>query len=167
MAVELLHSCCHLILPYPTFGSKTHSMQATPYLNFPGTCEEAFTFYAKVFKGEIGMISHFKEMPAEIPVPEGYGEKVMHISLAVDGAVMLFGSDAPEGFGPPFTVGNNVNLSLSADSEAEAMRVFDSLSAGGQVTMPLEPTFWSKLFGMVSDRYGVSWMVGYGDVEQG
>lgn len=142
-------------------------MTTTPYLNFPGTREEAFQFYRTVFGGELGMISRFKEMPPEIPVPEGYGEKVMHIALEVDGAVMLFGSDAPEGFGPPFSVGNNVHLSLSADTEADARRVFDALSAGGQVTMPLEPTFWSKLFGMVSDRYGISWMIGYGDAEQG
>ena len=136
---------------------------ATPYLNFPGTCEEAFTFYRSVFAGEFGMISRFKEMPAEIPVPDNYGEKVMHMSLVVAGTVMLLGSDAPEGFGPPFTVGNNVHLSLAADSEAEARRVFEALSRGGHVTMPLAPTFWSKLFGMVTDQYGISWMLGYGD----
>ena len=137
---------------------------ATPYLNFPGTCEEAFTFYRSVFAGEFGMISRFKEMPSEIPVPDNYGEKVMHMSLEVAGTVMLLGSDAPEGFGPPFTVGNNVHLSLAADSEAEARRVFEALSSGGHVTMPLAPTFWSKLFGMVTDKYGIRWMLGYGDV---
>lgn len=137
---------------------------ATPYLNFPGTCWEAFNFYRSAFGGEFGMISRFKEMPAEIPVPDNYGEKVMHISLEVDGKVMLFGSDAPDGFGPPFSVGNNVNLSLAAESEDAAKRVFQALSNGGQVTMPLEPTFWAKLFGMVTDKYGISWMVGYGDV---
>jgi PhnB protein len=137
----------------------------TPYLNFPGTCEEAFNYYRTVFGGEFGMISRFKEMPPEIPVPEGYGEKVMHISLEVGGTVMLFGSDAPEGFGPPFAVGNNVHLSLAADSGSDARRVFDALAKDGQVTMPLEATFWSKLFGMVRDRYGISWMVGYGDAE--
>jgi PhnB protein len=152
---------CHL---RTTFGFNPRTMNtATPYLNFPGTCEEAFTFYKSVFGGEFGMISRFKEMPAEIPVPENYGEQVMHISLNVGGKPMLFGSDAPEGFGPPFAVGNNVHLSLSADSEADARRVFEVLGQGGQIVMPLEATFWSKLFGMVSDRYGVSWMIGYGD----
>lgn len=135
---------------------------ATPYLNFPGTCEEAFTHYRSIFGGEFGMISRFSEMPAEIPVPENYGDKVMHMTLMVDGNAMLMGSDAPDGFGPPYAVGNHIHLSLGADSEADARRVFEALSQGGQVAMPLEATFWAKLFGMVTDRYGIGWMIGYG-----
>jgi PhnB protein len=138
----------------------------TPYLNFPGNCEEAFNHYRSIFGGEFGMVSRFKEMPSEIPLPEGYGDKVMHISLEVAGKVMLLGSDAPEGFGPPFNAGNNMHLSLDANSEADAQRVFDALSAGGHITMPLEATFWSKLFGMVTDRFGINWMIGYGEPDQ-
>jgi len=139
----------------------------TPYLNFPGTCEEAFNYYRNVFGGELGIVSRFNEMPAEMPVPEGYGEKVMHISLDVDGKPMLMGSDAPEGFGPPFNAGNNVHLSLDAESEVAAKRLYDALSEGGAVTMPLEPTFWAKLFAMVTDRYGINWMISYGEPDQG
>jgi PhnB protein len=89
----------------------------TPYLNFPGSCEEAFGFYKKVFGGDFGYIGRFKEMPPEYKVPPNYGEKVMHITLLVDGAPFLMGSDAPEGYGDPFNAGNNVHLSLSPANE--------------------------------------------------
>lgn len=140
---------------------------ALPYLNFPGTCEEAFTFYRSVFGGEFGYVGRFSEMPPDVPVPEGYGDKIMHISLDIDGKSMLMGSDAPEGFGPPFNAGNNVHLSLDAKDEAGAKRLYDALREGGQVSMPLEPTFWAKLFAMVTDRYGINWMISYGEPEGG
>lgn len=140
---------------------------ALPYLNFPGTCEEAFHFYRSVFGGELGTVMRFKDMPADVPVPDGYGDKIMHISLDIDSKSMLMGSDAPEGFGPPFNAGNNVSLSLDARDEADAKRLYDALREGGQVTMQLEPTFWAKLFAMVTDRYGINWMISYGEPDQG
>lgn len=140
---------------------------ALPYLNFPGTCEEAFHFYRSVFGGELGTVMRFKDMPADVPVPDGYGDKIMHISLDIDSKSMLMGSDAPEGFGPPFNAGNNVSLSLDARDEADAKRLYDALREGGQVTMQLEPTFWAKLFAMVTDRYGINWMISYGEPEGG
>ncbi len=138
----------------------------TPYLNFPGSCEEAFGFYKKVFGGDFGYIGRFKEMPPEYKVPPNYGEKVMHITLLVDGAPFLMGSDAPEGYGDPFNAGNNVHLSLSPANEEEAKKWYDALREGGKVTMELSPTFWAKLFAMVRDRYGIHWMISYGEPEQ-
>lgn len=133
----------------------------TPYLNFPGHCEEAFTFYQKVFGGKLEM-HRFKEMPPEYQVPPNYADKIMHVSLMVDGEPFLLGSDAPEGFGPPFNAGNNVHLSLSPTDEAQARKWYDALRDGGQVTMELTPTFWAKLFAMFSDKYGIRWMISYG-----
>ncbi len=135
----------------------------TPYLNFQGTCEEAFTLYKQVFRGKIDHISRFSEMPPDISVPPGYRDKVMHMSLSINGNPVLMGSDAPEGFGEPFAVGNNVSLSLDATDEADARRLYDALRDGGSVTMELAPTFWAKLFGMVRDRYGINWMISYGE----
>jgi PhnB protein len=140
-------------------------MSPTPYLNFPGTCEEAFNFYKKIFGGSIDFIGRFKEMPPETPVPKGYEDKVMHISMNVNGQPFLLGSDAPEGFGETFTVGNNVQLALDPADEAEARKWYDGLREGGNVTMELAPTFWAKLFGMVKDRYGIRWMISYGQPE--
>ena len=138
----------------------------TPYLNFPGTCEEAFNFYKKVFGGEFGYVGRFKEMPPEYPVPPRYADKVMHVSLMVGGQPFLMGSDAPEGFGPAYNAGNNVHLSLSPADEAEAKKWYDALREGGKVNMELTPTFWAKLFAMVCDRYGILWMISYGQPDR-
>ena len=134
-----------------------------PYLNFPGTCEEAFRFYAETFRGTITYIGRFKEMPPEMEIPAALGEQVMHATLEVNGAPFVMGSDAPEGFGPPLVSGTNVSLSVDPESEAEAHRLYDALRAGGEVTMELAPTFWAKLFGMVTDRFGIQWMISYGN----
>lgn len=135
----------------------------TPYLNFPDNCEEAFGFYAKVFGGTIDFLGRFKEMPPDVPVPQGFAEKVMHVSMQVDGKPFLFGSDTPQGFGPPLNAGNNVQLTISPDDEGHAKRLYDALRDGGEVIMELAPTFWAKLFAMVRDRYGIQWMISYGE----
>lgn len=135
----------------------------TPYLNFPGTCEEAFTFYKQVFGGAFDFVGRFKEMPPEVPVPKGFEDKLMHISLSVGGTPFLMGSDAPEGYGDPFNAGNNVHLSINPADEAEAKRLYEALREGGKVTMELAPTFWAKLFAMVRDRYGIHWMISFGE----
>ena len=138
----------------------------THYLNFPGTCEEAFNFYKKVFGGEFGYVGRFKEMPPEYPVPPRYADKVMHVSLMVGGQPFLMGSDAPEGFGPAYNAGNNVHLSLSPADEAQAKKWYDALRDGGKVNMELMPTFWAKLFAMVRDRYGIYWMISFGQPDR-
>lgn len=138
----------------------------TPYLHFPGTCEEAFNFYKNVFGGTFDFVGRFSEMPPDVPVPPGYGDKLMHVSLSLKGTPFIMGSDAPEGFGETFNAGNNVHLSLAPSDEAEAKRWYDALREGGKVTMELSPTFWAKQFAMLRDRYGICWMISFGQPDQ-
>lgn len=132
------------------------------YLTFPGNCEEAFTFYKSVFGGEFPYVGRFKDMPAEQcgPIPDEAKEKIMHISLPI-GASILMGSDTMEGFGPSVVAGNNFSLSVNADTDAEVDKLFNALSAGGKVTMPVSKTFWGSYFGMLTDKFGIQWMVSH------
>jgi PhnB protein len=136
-----------------------------PYLTFAGSCEEAFNFYKSVFGGEFPYVGRFKDMPSENPIPESEGNKIMHISLPIIKETTLMGSDSSEAFGHVTVVGNNFSISINAENEDEAKRLFDGLSAGGKVTMPLNKTFWGALFGMFTDKFGIQWMVNY-DYEQ-
>jgi PhnB protein len=131
-----------------------------PYLNFNDNCEEAFNFYKSVFGGEFLTIMRFKDVPAEYQMGESEGEKIMHMALPIGQGTMLMGSDTPAAMGPT-TVGNNFLIAITADSEAEADRLFKGLAAGGQVTMPLEKAFWGDYFGMVTDKFGIQWAVSY------
>ena len=137
--------------------------QINPYLNFNGNCEEAFNFYKSVFGGDFPMISRFKDMPPA----EGQsamnvdGDKIMHVSLPISKETILMGSDVGGEWAKHSVVGNNIQLSVNAETEEEANRIFNSLSDGGRVTMPLEKTFWGALFGMFIDKFGIHWMVNY------
>jgi PhnB protein len=131
-----------------------------PYLNFAGNCEEAFKFYKSVFGGEFLTIMRFKEVPAEYQMAQSEGEKIMHVALPIGQGTILMGSDRPREMGP-VTPGNNFYVSINTTSEAEATRLFNKLSAGGQVAMPLEKAFWGAYFGMFTDKFGVQWMVNY------
>ena len=133
-------------------------MQVPPYLFFDGRCEEAIEFYKRALDAEVTMLMRFSESP-EPPspgmVPPGSESKVMHASFRIgDTAVMA--SDGRCQGQPSF---QGFSLSLSARDEAEADRLFAALGEGGQVQMPLAKTFFSPRFGMVADRFGVSWMV--------
>jgi PhnB protein len=129
-----------------------------PYLNFGGNCEEAFNFYKSVFGGEFLTVMRFKDSPPELNMPKDEGEKVMHVALPV-GKNTLMGSDVPSSMGP-MKDGSNY-ISISADSEDEATRLFNSLSKGGKVTMPLDKAFWGAYFGMCTDKFGTKWMVSH------
>lgn len=131
-----------------------------PYLNFDGNCEEAFNFYKSVFGGEFARVMRFKEMPAEYQPAENEREKIMHMALPIGQSSMLMGSDTSAAMGTP-AIGDNMSISINAASEAEANKLFDGLSSGGQVTMPLAKAFWGDLFGMCTDKFGVQWMVSY------
>ncbi|MEW5675149.1 VOC family protein [Flavobacterium enshiense] len=137
-----------------------------PYLTFNGTCEEAFNFYRSVFGGDFAYAGKFKDMPpsGEFSISDADKEKIMHISLPI-GNTVLMASDTVEGCGNPVTFGDNFSVSINAESEEEATRIFNGLSAGGKVTMPLNKTFWGALFGMFTDKFGINWMVNY-DYEQ-
>ena len=131
-----------------------------PYLIFNGNCEEAFNFYKSVFGVEFEMISKFKDMPDD-KCPPGDENKIMHVSMPIGNkGDRLMGSDAGAGSGN-VNFGNNFSISVSSTSEEETKKLFNGLSADGKTIMPLEPTFWAPLFGMLTDKFGVNWMVGY------
>ncbi|HQV38409.1 MAG: VOC family protein [Flavobacteriales bacterium] len=132
------------------------------YLTFDGNCEAAFTFYKSVFGGEFAMISRFGEMPPDpkMPVSDADKQRVMHVSYPIGEGAALMGSDTISN-GPKVTQGNNFSISINAHSKAEADKLFNGLSAGGKVTMPLADTFWGAYFGMFSDRFGINWMVNF------
>jgi PhnB protein len=132
-----------------------------PYLTFDGNCEEAFNFYKSIFGGEFPYIGRYKDMPSEHPIPDSEKEKIMHVSLPISKETILMGSDSSGSFGHSTVAGNNFSLSVNTDTEEEARSVFEKLSAGGKVTMPLEKTFWNALFGMFTDKFGINWMVNY------
>ena len=134
-----------------------------PYLTFNGTCEEAFTFYKSVFGGEFPFMGRFKDMPPMDgkSVPAEEGNKIMHVSLPVSKETTLMGSDTSSAFGPAPVAGTNFSLSVNTDSEAEADKIFKALSAGGKVTMPMSKTFWGSYFGMLTDKFGIAWMVSF------
>lgn len=132
-----------------------------PYLNFNGNCEEAFLFYKSVFGGEFPYVGRYSEMPSEQALPESEANKIMHMSLPISKETTLMGSDSNEAFGPPATFGDNITISVNTDSEEEALRIFNGLSEGGIVKMPMEKTFWGSYFGMFVDKFGINWMVNY------
>ncbi len=134
-------------------------MQVQPYLFFDGRAEEAIEFYKKALGAEVNMLMRWKDMPEKPKdpgmVPPGSDDKVMHASLRI-GEATVMASDGQCKGKPSF---QGFALTLNAANEAEADRLFGALSDGGQVQMPLGKTFFSPRFGMVADRFGVSWMV--------
>lgn len=134
------------------------------YLNFDGNCEEAFDFYKSVFGGEFSYLGCFKDMPPQEgmpPMPAEEGDKIMHVSLPISKETMLMGSDVGGEWCPKIIKGNNFAVSINADSQAEADRLFGGLSSGGKVTMPMEKTFWGSYFGMFTDKFDINWMVSF------
>lgn len=135
------------------------------YLTFNGNCKEAFDFYKSVFGGDYPYVGTFGEMPPAEgkTMPEADKDKIMHISLPISKETILMGSDTGGEWAAHFNQGNNVSLSINTESRAEAEKMFNGLSAGGQVTMPLADTFWGAYFGMWTDKFGINWMVNYDD----
>ncbi|HLF62662.1 MAG TPA: VOC family protein [Saprospiraceae bacterium] len=136
-----------------------------PYLNFPGTCEEAFNYYKSIFGGEFTFIGRFKDMPPQegVKLSDDDLNRIMHIALPIGDDTLLMGSDTGGEWAPNTVVGNNIALSITAGSKADADRFFQKLSAGGKVTMPLDNTFWGDYFGMCIDKFGINWMVSFNE----
>lgn len=132
-----------------------------PYLTFDGNCEKAFEFYRSVFGGEFNYIGKFKDMPpsTEFPISDADKEKVMHVSLPISNESYLYGSDTSSAFGANHVKGTNVSISITAKSVEEATQLYLGLSAGGQITMPLNKTFWGAFFGMFTDKFGIHWQI--------
>jgi PhnB protein len=128
-----------------------------PYLFFNGRCEEALNFYRTAIGAQTDMMMRYKESPEPAKpgqMPAGWENKIMHASFRVGGSVLMASDGCEEG-----TKFNGVSLSLTVGTEAEAKRAFDALAVGGQVQMPLGKTFWSPAFGMLTDKFGLGWMV--------
>ena len=133
--------------------------QINPYINFNGNAEEAFTFYKSVFGGEFAKIMRFKDIAsAEFPVAEKEANKIMHIALPI-GKNVLMANDVPEIMGRTNENENRSKISISAESKEEADKLFNGLSAGGQIEMPIGDSPWGSYFGMFRDKYGIEWMV--------
>ena len=136
-------------------------MKAHPYLNFKGNAEEAFTFYRSVFGGEFTMLLRFRDFGGDtMGIPESEQHRIAHMTLPV-GDSLLMASDVVGSQDDSFSVGNNIYISLTADSAEEAERVFNGLAAGGRVEMPLQQTEWAEKYGICVDRFGIQWMMGY------
>ena len=136
-----------------------------PYLMFNGNCEEAFLFYKSVFGGEFPYIGRYKDAPAEEDekLSEEQQNRIMHVSLPI-GNTILMASDSHPRYGD-VGFGDNFSISINAESTDEADRIFNGLSAGGKIEMPLNKTFWGAYFGMFKDKFGVNWMVNFDEKE--
>jgi PhnB protein len=132
-----------------------------PYLNFLGNTEEAFNFYKSVFGGEFLALQRFKDTPEAGNISASDGEKIMHVALPIGKGNILMATDALESMGQKLEVGNNFYISISAESEEEATKLYNALSVGGKIEMPLDKAFWGAYFGMFQDKFGVQWMVNY------
>lgn len=132
-----------------------------PYLNFDGTAEAAFTFYKSVFGGEFDGVHKMSGLPDADQLPENERERIMHIGLPIDEHTTLMASDIMPSMGHKLVEGNNSYISLHPSSREEADRLFNGLSEGGSIEMPLEDTFWGAYYGSFKDKFGVLWMVNY------
>ena len=131
-----------------------------PHINFNGNAEEAFNFYKSVFGGEFAVIQRFKDMPDGDKMSADDQNKIMHVSLPINGNVLM-GTDTLESMGQKLNVGDNFSVSVNTDSEAESDQIFNALAVGREIIMPLEKAFWGAYFGMFEDKFGIHWMVNY------
>ena len=133
-----------------------------PYIHFNGNAEEAFTFYKSVFGGEFAMVIRFKDLPNDPnnKWTESEANKIMHIALPI-GKSILMANDVPEIMGRTNENENRSKLVISAESKEEADKLFNGLSAGGQIEMPISDSPWGSYFGMFRDKYGIEWMVDF------
>ncbi|WP_321383368.1 VOC family protein [uncultured Enterococcus sp.] len=132
------------------------------YLNFKNEATEAIKLYEKVFDTSTTNIMTFGEMPEdpEHPVTKEMKNLILNASMIIEGTYVMF-SDVPDGMGMPLVKGNNVSLVVSTDDEEKIDRQFGLLAEEGTVTMPLGPTFWTKKYGMLTDKFGINWMFSY------
>ena len=130
--------------------------QLNAYLGFDGQCAEAVAFYARVLDAKLTALIRFGDGPPEMPCAPGSESLVMHARLEHPDFVLMAG-DCPPGM--PYPGMRGISMTLSYDSVDEARRTFEALSEGGQVTMPMTPTFWADVFGMCTDRFGTPWIV--------
>ena len=132
-----------------------------PHINFNGNAEEAFNFYKSVFGGEFEALMRLKDLAGpEFPVAEEDANKIMHIALSI-GENSLMGNDVPESMGPVNEMENRSKISVRAESREEADKLFNGLSAGGTIEVPIEDSPSGSCFGMFRDKFGIEWMVDF------
>jgi PhnB protein len=128
-------------------------------LLFNGNAEAAFNFYKSVFGGEFSNVQRMKDLPGPTPITGEAGEKILHMALPI-GSAILMGMDCPSHI-PPAIIGNNFMATIDTSSEEETTRLFNGLADGGTITMPLANQFWGAYFGMLTDKFGIQWMLSY------
>lgn len=140
------------------------ALTVTPYLSFAGQTREAFAFYEQALGARIVAMIRYADMPPAEPPAEGCGEGgasspdgIMHAALSLPGGAQIYAGDVPPGM--PFEGMKGMMLALQYDTADEAHGAFNALASGGSVTMPMAPAFWARTFGMLTDRYGVSWAI--------
>lgn len=132
-----------------------------PHINFNGNAEEAFNFYKSVFGGEFSKLMRFKDLASnEFPISENEANKIMHIALPI-GKSILMANDVPEILGKTNENENRSKIVISAETKEEANKLFNGLSANGNIEMPIANSPWGTYFGMFRDKYGIEWMVEY------
>ncbi len=141
---------------YPILLMGVNKMPVQPYINFNGNCREAVEYYTKVFGAAKPEIMSFGDAPEDMdfPVTEETKDLVMHTALEIEGSTVMF-SDVPPGM--PFILGNNIGLVIISKDMDRIRSMFNALKAEGTVVMDLQETFWSKLYGMVTDKFGIAW----------
>jgi PhnB protein len=133
-----------------------------PYIHFNGNAEEAFTFYKSVFGGEFAMVVRFRDFVGpEHPIAENEANKIMHIALPIGKTNVLMGSDTPGFMGKHNENETRSKISITAESKEEADKLFNGLSADGNIEMPIADSPWGSYFGMFRDKYGFEWMVSF------
>jgi PhnB protein len=130
-------------------------MEISPYLTFKGECEAAFRFYAECLGGTLGEVFRYGGSPLADQAPPDWKDKVMHTSLTIGRQVLLGADIAPERYEET----KGFSLSIQLESTADAERIFRQLSTNGRIVMPLEKTFWAARFGVLTDRFGISWLI--------
>jgi PhnB protein len=131
--------------------------QAIAYLNYDGTCADAFRFYEQVLGGKLEVLMSGADSPMKDMIPKEFAHRILHARLVLPGGGMLYGGDAPAHL--PYAGIHGVTVAIDFDTVDEARRVFSALSEGGQVSMPMQPAFWAKEWGMCTDRFGTPWIV--------
>ncbi len=135
--------------------------QINPHINFNGNAEEAFTFYKSVFGGAFAKVMRLKDLASdEFPVDDKEANLILHIALPI-GKNILIGNDVPPSMGKVNENENRSKISISAESKAEADKLFNGLSVGGQIEMPIVDSPWGSYFGMFRDKFGIEWIVDF------
>ena len=128
-----------------------------PYLGFNGNCADAMRFYERVLDGKLEVLMTGAESPMAAQMPKEFANRIIHARLALPDGDVLYAGDAPAHI--PYEGIKGVSITLNYDTTAQAQKIFDALAAGGRVTMPMQPAFWAKTWGMLIDKFGTPWII--------